>query len=166
MKEQGIDDDYLPPDSTAINLSRHFTLEELTHSQTAVRAGIINIPTPAIRSNLTRLANLLEEVRDNLECPVRISSGYRSPPLNTLIGGAKNSQHTQGLAVDFIAPDFGTPKEICQTLLDYGIGFDQLICEGTWVHLSIPAIGSPWRHDVLTAIFEPGHQTRYREGLV
>ncbi len=149
-----------------MNLTTHFTLEELTHSQQAVRGRIDNTPNKAVLMNLHKIADLLEAVRQLLgEYPIQISSGYRCPKLNTLIGGAKNSQHTLGLAVDFICPDRGTPREICETLLASGLKFDQMICEGTWVHISLAAEGMPTRNQVLTAIFEPGRRTQYKEGL-
>lgn len=150
-----------------MNLTPHFTLEELTHSQQAVRARIDNTPSKSVTLNLTKVAELMEEVRQLLgQHPINISSGYRCNKLNTLIGGAKNSAHTIGLAVDFICPGYGTPKEICQTLLASGLQFDQMICEGTWVHLAVAAPASSARNQVLTAVFEPGRKTQYREGLV
>lgn len=150
-----------------MNLSEHFTLDELTQSQHAVRACIDNTPTDqVVLSNLTLTARLLEEVRQLLGAhPILVSSGYRCPKLNTLIGSVNTSQHTLGLAVDFTCPSFGTPKQICQHLIDVGLQFDQLICEGTWVHLSHASPGMPLRHEVLTAVFEPGMKTRYTRGL-
>jgi hypothetical protein len=151
----------------SFKISPHFTLEELTHSQQAVRAKIDNTPDAAVLVGLTQIANLLEEVRRILgEYPIHISSGYRCPKLNTLIGGARDSQHRLGLAVDFTCPEHGSPKEICQTLLAAGLKFDQLIYEGTWVHLSLAATGSALRNEVLTAVFEVGCKTRYLKGLV
>lgn len=149
-------------------LSPHFSLDELTHSQSAVRACIDNTPTdPVVLSNLMLTAKLLEEVRQHLGGhPLLISSGYRCLKLNVLIGSVHTSQHTQGLAVDFTSPAFGSPKQICQHLIDAGLQFDQLICEGTWVHLSHAAPGILLRHEVLTAVFEPGIKTRYLKGLV
>lgn len=149
-----------------MNLSPHFTLEEMTHSQQAVRARIDNTPDRNALLNLTEIAGLLESVRELLgEHPINISSGYRCNKLNTLIGGSRSSQHTMGLAVDFICPGYGTPKEICQSLLASGLKFDQMICEGTWVHLSLAALGMQPRLQVLTAVFEPGRKTQYLKGL-
>lgn len=150
-----------------MNLTPHFTLEELTHSQQAVRARIDNTPDKAVLFNLKQIASLLEDVRYMLGYKsILVSSGYRCTKLNTLIGGAKNSQHMLGLAVDFTCPTFGTPRQICQQLLDMGLQFDQLICEGTWVHVSIPSRSEVARRECLTAVFEPGRRTQYREGLV
>ena len=149
-------------------LSEHFALSELTVSQAAARAGIRNVPPDSCLENLRRLACTLEQVRLLLGGrPIIITSGYRSPEVNRLIGGAAQSAHLQGLAADFICPGYGTPQQICQALLDSPIRFDQLIYEGTWVHFAVPAsgLGDP-RRDVLTAIFTSGQGTRYAKGIL
>jgi uncharacterized protein YcbK (DUF882 family) len=128
-----------------MNLSAHFTLAELTASATAAKHGIDNTPTPEVLENLTDLAQCLENVREVLGHPIQITSGYRSPALNSHpeIGGAVNSAHATGQAADFIAPGFGSPLAICQRLqpLMRDLGIDQLIHEhfghGSWVHLGI-----------------------------
>jgi uncharacterized protein YcbK (DUF882 family) len=74
-------------------LSTHFTLEELTSSQWAARNGVDNTPGPAELANLKRLAQALEVVRYTLGSPVLVSSGYRSPTVNRMIGGASSSFH-------------------------------------------------------------------------
>jgi zinc D-Ala-D-Ala carboxypeptidase len=131
-------------------LSPHFTLDELTHSQKAVRRGLDNTPPPDVLENLRKLAQLLEAVRTHIGRPVLISSGYRSRAVNDAVGGAVTSQHLRGQAADFIAPGFGKPATIVSHLMDAPIEFDQLINEGGWVHIS-------WapkpRRQVLTAHF-------------
>lgn len=125
-----------------MKLTPHFTLEELTQSQTASRLGIDNTPPPDVIENLTRTAQCLEAVRKVLDKPITISSGYRSPRLNKAVKGAANSQHVTGQAVDFICPAFGTPQEIVNAILKAGILFDQLILEfppNGWVHMSVSA---------------------------
>lgn len=135
-------------------LTDHFTLEELTHSQTAARNSIPNDLQPGSQEyeNLQRMAVTMEEVRAILgDKPILISSGYRSHQVNTAVGGSKTSQHMNGLACDFICPTFGTPLEICQKLKPHmrELGIDQLIYEfGTWVHLGLTT-GKP-RHQTLT----------------
>lgn len=120
-----------------MQLSPHFTLAELTVSQSAARLGIDNNPPPEVIKNLERTALGLEGVRMLLGAPVLISSGYRSPVLNMEIGGAKNSQHMTGQAVDFICPGFGSPAQIVKTIVNSGMQFDQVILEfDRWVHLS------------------------------
>lgn len=124
-----------------ISLSRHFSLDELTLSQTAERNHIDNHPPQAVITNLYRTAEGLELVREALgNNPLSISSGYRSPDLNRRIGGAANSQHVEGKAADFTCPAFGTPRQIATALKKTGIKFDQLILEyDRWVHISFVA---------------------------
>ena len=120
-----------------MQLSKNFTLDEFTFSQTASRVGIDNTPTEEVLENLKHTAENMEKVRKILGYPILISSGYRSPTLNRTIGGAKNSQHMQGEAVDFTCPKFGTPREIVNKLKDYDLPFSQLILEyERWVHIS------------------------------
>lgn len=121
-----------------IYLSPHFTVDELTFSQTAERQGIDNMPGPDQLAALRRTAMGLEGVRVRLGgAPILISSGYRCPALNRAIGGSAKSQHMAGEAADFTAPRFGSPREIVDALVDADIGYDQLILEyGRWVHIS------------------------------
>lgn len=126
-------------------LTEHFTLEEMTASQTASRMGINNVPPEGSqeRKNLQRTAELMEKVRIILgEKPVLISSGYRCPQVNAACGGSSTSAHMSGLAVDFTCPGFGTPRDICHMLEPHmtELGIDQLIYEfESWVHLGLSA---------------------------
>lgn len=147
-----------------MNLTPHFTLEELVHSSEAVRRGLKNDPPPEVLPRLGRLAQLLERVRMVLGVPVVVSSGYRSPAVNRAVGGSSKSAHMEGRASDFIAPGFGTPQEVAKHIRDSGIAFDQLIYEGTWVHIAIPPDGETPRMQVLTAQFNGGPAT-YIEGI-
>jgi hypothetical protein len=147
-----------------MNLSEHFTLEELTASDIATRRGIGNTPGPLEQANLTRIAATLEQVRALLGVPMHINSGYRSPTVNRAVGGSATSAHCDGRAADFIAPEYGTPQEVARAIRDSAIQFDQLIYEGTWVHIGIPADGAQDRHQVLTAHFDGGPAT-YTEGI-
>lgn len=120
-----------------MRLSQHFTLEELTHSNIASRKGWDNSPSPEVLENLKFLAEKLEDVRGILRSPMLISSGYRSGALNNYLGSKRTSAHTVGLAVDFISPSFGTPKEIVQEIVKSNIEYDQVILEfDRWVHLA------------------------------
>ena len=86
-----------------MQLSKHFTLEEMTRSMTAVRKGINNIPGPGEIKNLGNLCyEVLEPTRAHFDKPLSISSGYRSEALCEAIGSQKNqSQHALGCAADF-----------------------------------------------------------------
>ena len=144
-----------------MNLSTHFTLAELVESQTAIRKGIDNTPPPAAIAGLTRIAQLLEEVRALVDGPITVSSGYRCPALNKAVGGAANSAHVLGLAADITAPGI-TPQALAKMIQRAGLAFDQLIYEGSWVHIGLSA-GAP-RRQVLTATFSGGRAS-YSVGI-
>jgi putative chitinase len=117
--------------------SKYFTLDEMTASNTAIRKGINNVPTGAAMQALAYTATRMDTVRTLLGHPIRVSSGYRSPALNKVIGGSNNSAHTLGYAVDFTCPGYGSPKDVCKAIMAAKIQYDQLIWEfGTWVHIS------------------------------
>lgn len=141
-----------------MQLTDHFTLEELTFSQTATRKGIDNEPSEEVKRNLKTLAEGLERVRAILLYPLHVSSGYRSFHLNKAIGGSITSAHMDGYAADFTSPAFGNPEAIVRTLYRHGIKCDQCIMEGTWVHISFaPAM----RNQFLTATFKNGVASYY-----
>ena len=84
-----------------MKLSDHFTLEELTRSATASANKIANNPSQAERDWLQYLCvNVLEPLRQHMKRPISISSGYRCPKLNALVGGVAKSQHQYGQAAD------------------------------------------------------------------
>lgn len=136
-----------------MKLSEHFTLEELTFSQTAVRNGINNNPSQAVRNNLKTLADNLEKIRTLLGFPLKISSAFRCMELNRKIGGSVNSAHMDGLAADFTCEKFGKPIDVVKALHKSGIKVDQVIEEGTWVHVSFDP---KMRQQFLTATFING----------
>lgn len=120
-----------------MNLSPHFYLDEFVNSQTAARQGIDNNPTTSILLRLQRTALGMELVRNLLGAPIIISSGYRSPALNKAVGGAANSQHMTGEAVDFTCPGFGSPAQIVEAIKGSSVPYDQAIIEfSRWVHIS------------------------------
>lgn len=129
-------------------LTQHFTLAEMTASQTANREGIDNTPDSQAIANLVRLCQTLEAVRSLVDRPILVSSGYRSKALNRKVGGAASSAHVQGLAADIIAVSL-TPRELARRIADSGLPFDQLILEfDGWVHLGIGR--TPLRREILT----------------
>ena len=146
-------------------LTASFTLDELVSSQTATRKGLDNTPGPSVLATIEQvLAPGLQRIRDALGVPVLVSSGYRAPAVNSAVGGSRTSQHCTGNAADFTAPAFGSPLDVCRRLVELRerIGYDQLIYEGTWVHVSFVR-GTP-RGQVLTAHFGKGGVT-YSPGL-
>jgi len=121
-----------------MNLSPHFTLEELTVSETAARRGLDNTPPDDALFNLRRLALFLEDVRTAIGKPIRINSAYRSPEVNGSVGGKTTSQHCLGCAADIRVPGM-TPNEVVKKLKDSKLQYDQLIREfDSWTHISIP----------------------------
>lgn len=142
-----------------MNLSPHFTLEEMTISEVAVRKGISNSPDEITLERLKATCLAMETVRAMLG-PIHVNSGYRSPALNAAIGGVATSAHCLGYAVDFLAPNFGPPLAVCERLKTLS-HFDQLIFEfGAWTHLSFDPRN---RREVLT--IKPG-STVYELGLI
>lgn len=124
-----------------MKLSEHFTLEEFTFSQTAVRFGIDNTPSQAVIKNMTNLCEyILEPIRRRIDKPLFISSGYRSPALNRAIKGAKNSQHITGHAADISVSGMST-EELYQWVKKSHLYYDQIINEfNSWVHVSFSSI--------------------------
>lgn len=119
-------------------LSEHFSLSEFTISQEAARRGLDNTPTPEIVENMKALCeNILEPLRTALG-PVVVTSGYRAPAVNVSIGGAQNSQHTEGKAADIHIP--GVDLKTVFNYIFRNLSFDQVIYEfGQWVHVSYDA---------------------------
>lgn len=133
-----------------MQLTPNFTLEELVASDKAKELKIDNRPTDQIALNLKFTAAGLERIRAFLsDTPIVITSGYRSESLNKAVGGAKNSQHQKGEAVDFICPKMLSPWEVCKALESSVrvLGIDQLIYERMWVHVSFTT--NP-RYELLT----------------
>ena len=121
-----------------MKLSPHFTLAELTASQSASRLKIDNTPDDTIIANLTGLCvHILEPLRAHFGKPVVVSSGYRCPKLNKAVGGASSSQHVLGQAADITVP--GIADYAVAAWLAKNTPIDQVILEfppDGWVHVS------------------------------
>lgn len=126
-----------------MKLTQHFTLEEMTKSQTGSRKGIDNTASPEVVENLKQLCeNVLEKIRAHFAKPLTINSGYRGPKLNKAIGGAKTSQHLTGQAADIEIA--GVDNLTLFSWIRDNLEFDQLILEyhkigipdSGWVHVS------------------------------
>lgn len=144
-------------------ISRWFSYKEATHSNTAVARGIDNTPSLEMMKVISSTALQMDKVRDFLGHPILINSWYRNPEVNRAVGGSSTSDHMSGKSVDFRCPAFGSPYEICKSLKDSGIPFDQLIFEtnskgSQWVHIGW---GDRMRGEVLTYTPSKG----YRKGL-
>ena len=123
-----------------MNLSEHFTLEELTATS---HREFDNTPNATEIANLTRLAATLEQVKTLLGGkPVMINSGFRSKQVNDSVGSKDTSQHRIGCAADIRVPGM-TPNEVVQAIIASDIGYDQLIREfDSWTHISVPDMPS------------------------
>jgi uncharacterized protein YcbK (DUF882 family) len=119
-----------------MNLSTHFTLEELTHTD---HRELENIPNENELTNLKRLAEFLETVKGVLGGkPIMVNSAFRSKMVNDAVGSKDTSQHRVGCAADIRVPSM-TPDEVVKAVIASGIGYDQCIREfDRWTHVSIP----------------------------
>ena len=119
-----------------MNLSEHFTLEELTHTD---HREFDNTPNEAERANLERLALFLEQVKGVLGGkPIMVNSAFRSKAVNDAVGSKDSSQHRMACAADIRVPGM-TPDEVVRTIISSGIGYDQIIREfDRWTHISVP----------------------------
>lgn len=146
-----------------MKLSEHFTLAEATFSQTAVNLGLENVPDSVQLSTMKYTAKKMEIVRTALgNTPIKVNSWFRGPQVNKAVGGVSTSQHSLGEAVDFTAPWFGTPLEVCKFLMEHKglIGYDQLIYEQTWIHISFSNSRQP-RGNELTFL----GKGKYKQGI-
>ncbi len=134
-----------------MNLTTHFTIEEMTFSQVAVRYGIDNRATSRQKENLKALCeNTLEPIRVLVDAPVHVTSGLRQSRVNALVGGSQNSQHIRGEAADIQVTKY-TTEELFALIIRSGIPFDQIIQEfDSWVHISFKRNGKN-RRSILRA---------------
>lgn len=137
-----------------MQLSKNFSLAELTLSQEAARSGIRNVPSHDQTLALVALCqNVLQPLRDRIRRPIVVTSGFRSVSVNRRIGGSQASQHCEGEAADFIVPGLEL-KNVVQLIQHMELPFDQLILEfDRWIHVSY---GPRHRRNVLVARHEGG----------
>jgi zinc D-Ala-D-Ala carboxypeptidase len=153
-----------------MNLTKNFTLAEMTKSETALRYDMDNTPGEQEISALKLLAEkVLQPVRDHFGRGVKVNSGFRHPEVNAKVGGSKTSDHCRGQAADIEIP--GVPNaELAEWIKD-NLEFRQLILEfyapgipdSGWVHVSYVAEDN--KKQVLTATKQNG-KTVYLTGLV
>jgi len=119
-----------------VNLSTHFTLEELTHTD---HREFDNTPNDAEKNNLKRLAEFLEQVKTVLGGkPIMVNSAFRCKQVNDAVGSKDTSQHRIGCAADIRVPGM-TPDEVVKAVIASGIAYDQIIREfDRWTHISVP----------------------------
>ena len=119
-----------------MNLSEHFTLEELTVTD---HREFDNTPNDAEKANLARLAAFLEQVKALLGGkPVMVNSAFRSKQVNDAVGSKDTSQHRVGCAADLRIPGM-TPDDVVRAVIASNLAFDQVIREfDRWTHISVP----------------------------
>lgn len=153
-----------------MNLTKNFTLSEMTKSDTALRLGIDNEPNEQQLAALQTLAEkALQPVRDHFQKGVKVNSGLRTLPVNRAIGSSDNSHHVRGMAADIEIPGVAN-AELAQWIVD-NLDFTQVILEfytvgvpdSGWVHVSY--VPEDLRKQVLTATKQNG-KTVYLPGLV
>lgn len=123
-------------------MTKNFTLKELTRSATAERNGIDNTPPPWQQERLKDLCrNILQPIRDRWGKAIYVTSGYRCPLLNKLVGGVKNSQHLDGEAADIVCEDNIALWKLIKEMERNGeIRPGQVLDEHhlRWIHISLP----------------------------
>ena len=151
-----------------MKLSANFSLNELTTSDTATRHDIENTPSMQVIENLQDLVdNVLQPLREKFG-PIVVTSGYRSPAVNTKIGGSTTSDHCHGYAADFEVLGMDN-RELALYIRDH-LKFKQLILEfyrdgvpdSGWVHCSFQKDAN--KGQVLTASKVNG-RTQYTNGI-
>jgi hypothetical protein len=147
-----------------MQLSRFFTLAELTHSDTAKKKNIPNLPGETELVRLRALCSaVLDPLRESIGRAIGVNSAYRSPALNAAIGGVGRSQHVEGMAADVHAPGIDV-LELFKTILRPGLPFNQVIYErkspsNRWVHVSHDPSGN--RGQILRAEFDSTGKATY-----
>ncbi|HEZ5227648.1 TPA: ATP-binding protein [Neisseria meningitidis] len=155
-----------------MQITEHFSLKELTRSETARRLGLQNVPSDAEMANIQYTAEQLEKIRAYVGRGIVVTSCFRSERVNKAVGGSPTSAHRFGLAADCDAiglTSLAFAKEIIKMRDEGEIKFDQLILEfpergdGAWVHIGFRR-NNPMRNQIMTATKKNG-KTVYLPGL-
>ncbi len=153
-----------------MNLTKNFTLHEMTKSETALRHDLDNTPSQEVISNLQALAvNVLQPIRDHYGTGVKVSSGFRHPEVNARVGGSRTSDHCRGMAADIEIPGVSNAElaewikanlPFTQVILEF---YTQGIPDSGWVHVSYDPANL--KKQALTAVKQDG-KTVYLSGLM
>ena len=125
-------------------MMKYFSIEEMVRSATAKKYGIDNSPSEDIKNNLVLfIETVLDPIREDWGSAINVSSGYRCPELNKVVGGAKNSGHQYGFCADLqVKGGMKMVRKLAdfifQWMLDHQMKFDELLYERsgnvTWLH--------------------------------
>ncbi len=150
-----------------MQLTRNFSLIELTRSEMAARRGWSNVPDSVALAHLTMLAwYVLEPLREKLGRPILINSGYRNKQVNTVVGGADNSLHMLGRAADIVVPGV-SPFDVARAALSLGLPTTEVILEfGEWVHVAVAEPGKAPERRLFTAVRDADGTVTYKRGLL
>lgn len=140
----------------AEQITPNFNLKEFWESATANKNKINNIPTLIIINRIKELTKILQDIREIIQTPITITSGYRTPLLNKMVGGSPKSSHLSGYAVDMQVKGI-KPKELRDIILKYledkKLSFDELIVEKkgktSWLHFAYKSINNTQRRKIL-----------------
>lgn len=148
-----------------MKIGDNFSLYEFEESQVATRYGYDNsIPKKYIPNVRKLVKSILQPLRDELESPLHISSGYRSAKVNVKVKGSKNSAHLKALAADIWTPKL-SPRELTQLIVDLDLPYDTVIHEfGKWTHVACSEAKKKPRKRILTAHKIGNNVTRYANG--
>lgn len=125
----------------------HFTLSELKRSATADKLGINNSIPLSIIPNIEILINqVLDPIREYMNEPIYVNSGYRCPLLNKAVGGVPGSQHVLGQAAD-ITTHSRASNLIMERYIEENLTFDQMIVYKDFIHISYKLTGN--RHQII-----------------
>jgi hypothetical protein len=150
-------------------LSKNFSLAELTYSGTAISKGLDNTPSAEVIANMQILVdNVLQPLREKLGKPIKMNSGYRAPAVNTAVGGSATSDHCKGQAADIEIMGMAN-GDLAKYIIE-NFKFTQVILEGFkkndpnsgWVHVSYNP--NNLKCQVLTAKFVNGKAV-YSNGI-
>lgn len=144
-----------------MQLTKNFTLDHLTYSDTALRKGIENVPNEQQIANLKRLAQVVLEPMLAQFPHMVVTNAFRTEELNEAIGGSKTSEHMNGNAADVVVPGVSF-HDVAEWAADNIKVFDQVIKEWKWTHVGLRDVP---RHQRMTAEKGPDGKAVYRPGF-
>lgn len=145
-----------------MQLTPHFSLQELTVSDWAARHGVSNQPNSIEIENLKRTAVMMEAVRTVLgDRPIFVHSAYRSAAVNVAVGGVETSAHCRGLACDFVCVGLDN-LTAARMIVASNLVFSQLILEYGWIHIGLPDVGQTAKCQLMTKRSATSH---YENGI-
>ena len=120
-------------------MKKNFSLREMVVSSSHPKLLPTSIPISVADNLMNVWFYILQPLREAYGKPIVVTSGYRPTALNSAVGGVKNSQHLTGEAVDIVAQQRSDTDQLGKLIESLHLPFDQLIYEGTWIHVSYSA---------------------------